>query len=112
MPIPETQTALIQTGDASSGSTLSLNISTSVRVPELPTPHHVLVRVLAVALNPTDHKMVAHFPVSGNQVGCDFCGIVEKIPQSTHAAVFPVGTRVCGGTFPYSQTNAESGAFA
>jgi NADPH:quinone reductase-like Zn-dependent oxidoreductase len=107
-----TQAALVQTANASSGSTLPLTVSESVSIPELTTPHHVLVRVLTVALNPTDLKMVTHFPVFDNQVGCDFCGIVEKAAASTEAVAFPIGTRVCGATFPYSQTNPESGAFA
>ncbi|ORY02747.1 putative zinc binding dehydrogenase [Clohesyomyces aquaticus] len=111
MAIPGVQTALVQTGAIFSGPGLPLTVSESVIIPELPTSHHVLVRVLAVALNPTDHKMVTHFPVSGNQVGCDFCGIVEKTSQSSTSS-FPVGTRVCGGTFPYSQTESQSGAFA
>ena len=112
MTIPKTQTALIQTGVPPSGSTLGLTISSAVKVPELTRPNQVLVRILAVALNPTDHKMLTHFLVPGNQVGCDFCGIIEKIAPDSTAAVFPPGTRVSGGTFPYSRTEAESGAFA
>jgi NADPH:quinone reductase-like Zn-dependent oxidoreductase len=107
-----TQTALLQTNEAVSSSTLALRLSTTVDIPGLPTPHHVLVRVLAVALNPTDHKMIFHFTVPGNQIGCDFCGVVEKVAHDAEKASLPVGTRVCGATFPYSQTNAESGAFA
>ncbi|KAL6158890.1 putative secondary metabolism biosynthetic enzyme [Exserohilum turcicum] len=112
MAIPETQTALIQTGVPPSGSTLGLKISNTVQIPELTRPNQVLIRVLAVALNPTDHKMVTHFPVPGNQSGCDFCGIIEKIASGSTETTFPPGTRVSGGTFPYSRTEAESGAFA
>ena len=82
-------------------------------ISDFPSAHHVLVRTLAVALNPTDHKMVTHFPAPGNMVGCDFCGVVEKSQNGTEeTAAFPPGTRVCGGTFPYSKTGAHDGAFA
>jgi NADPH:quinone reductase-like Zn-dependent oxidoreductase len=112
MSTTKTQTAIIQTRHKVHGSTLPLEISASVDLPKLPTSHHVLVRVLAVALNPTDHKMVSNFTTPGNQVGCDFCGIVEKAAQHSKTASLLIGTRVCGATFPYSQTNPESGAFA
>ncbi|KAI5865335.1 putative alcohol dehydrogenase [Durotheca rogersii] len=111
MAIQETQTAVIQSGDRST-ALLPLKAST-VPVPILPSEHHVLVRVLAVALNPTDHKMVRHFPNPGNMVGCDFCGVVERsVPGSEAATTFPIGTRVCGGAFPYSPASPINGAFA
>ena len=86
-----------------------LEVSHSVPVPlGLPSANHVLIRVLAVALNPTDHKMVTHFPIPGNVVGCDFCGVVEgsherdgrSLPSHCPPPLAP-GTRVCGGVFPY-----------
>lgn len=78
-------------------------------MPQLPSAHHVLVRVLAVALNPTDHKMVTYFPSPGRMAGCDFCGVV--VEKGTDAC--PAGTRVCGGVFPYALSGGlQSGAFA
>jgi NADPH:quinone reductase-like Zn-dependent oxidoreductase len=77
----------------------------------------VLVRVLAVALNPTDFKMVTYFPnpESDNPIGCDFCGIVEDGYEEILES-FPRGTRVCGGLFPYGRADGGeeriSGAFA
>ena len=112
MAVPKTQTAIVQSANTSSTFPLPLAVSHSVPVPDLPSAHHVLVRILAVALNPTDHKMVMHFPTPGNFVGCDFCGVVEKSHQTEETAAFPMGTRVCGGTFPYSQTHSHNGAFA
>ena len=113
MAVPKTQTAIVQSADPSPSSPLPLAIAHSVPISDLPSVHHVLVRILAVALNPTDHKMVTHFPTPGNMVGCDFCGIVEKSQNRTgETAAFPPGTRVCGGTFPYSRTGAHDGAFA
>jgi NADPH:quinone reductase-like Zn-dependent oxidoreductase len=104
---PEKQTALvIQRGIAEKG--LPLAISHSVPVPSLASPHHVLIRVLTVALNPNDHKMMQHFPMEGNTGGCDFCGIVDTAAElSAHA----VGTRVCGAAFPYKPSDT-GGSFA
>jgi NADPH:quinone reductase-like Zn-dependent oxidoreductase len=62
-----------------------------------------------VGLNPTDYKMITHFFMDGNTVGCDFCGIVEKAGES--ASVSP-GERVCGADFPYRPDNKLNGAFA
>ena len=36
----------------------------------------MLVRILAVALNPNGHKMVTHFSMPGSIAGSDFCSIV------------------------------------
>ncbi|KAI3390393.1 hypothetical protein diail_9817, partial [Diaporthe ilicicola] len=111
-----------------------MTISNTVPVPALTSPHDVLVRVLAVALNPTDHKMPANFPPPGNRVGCDFCGVVvhagdavvvvqagdgddqTPTPSQRHTPMGP-GTRVCGGLFPYGrqqedQEDPDCGAFA
>jgi NADPH:quinone reductase-like Zn-dependent oxidoreductase len=73
--------------------------------------------VLAVALNPTDFKMITYFPQpdSNIPIGCDFCGVVED-GASQILTAFPRGTRVCGGLFPYGRTekteDAIFGAFA
>jgi NADPH:quinone reductase-like Zn-dependent oxidoreductase len=118
MTPPKLQAAIIQTRDSSSSSSSSLlGVTYSAEVPVLPSSKHVLVRVLAVALNPTDFKMVAHFPQPDTNVpiGCDFCGVVEEGSSSALAA-FPRGTRVCGGLFPYGRVSDSSetisGAFA
>jgi NADPH:quinone reductase-like Zn-dependent oxidoreductase len=68
----------------------------------------VLVRVLAVGLNPTDHKMITHFYMEGNSVGCDFCGVIEE--AGAHS-LLTVGTRVTGADFPYRPNNPCNGAF-
>lgn len=70
------------------------------------------------ALNPTDHKFVAHFTQPGGLVGCDFCGIVVDVGSAVAAAgrISP-GDRVCGAVFPYDNGNdadseVRSGSFA
>lgn len=104
---PKTQTALvIQQG--STGKELPLVVSHSTPVPSLASPYHVLVRVLAVALNPNDHKMMLHFPMEGNIGGCDFCGLVDVAGESSMHAV---GSRVCGAAFPYKPGDT-GGSFA
>lgn len=109
MALPKTQTAVIQSQSASRESGLRLAVSTSKPIPELPTPYHVLVRVLAVGLNPTDYKMVTHFFMEGNTIGCDFSGIVEVAGSSS---IVPAGVGVCGADFPYRPDNSSNGAFA
>ncbi|CAG8974767.1 hypothetical protein HYALB_00000379 [Hymenoscyphus albidus] len=126
------QTAIVQT----EGTTIHerLTISRSIPIPtskDLPSRHHVLVRVLTVALNPTDHKMVMHFPVVGSVAGCDFCGVIEAIgtvappnanfptstgpgPNTELSEFMSVGDRICGGLFPYTLApdNTHNGSFS
>jgi NADPH:quinone reductase-like Zn-dependent oxidoreductase len=125
MSLPRLQTAVVQSpalpASSPADESLPLAVSDSVPIPVLPSSHHVLVRVLAVALNPTDFKMVTYFPrpfhgdTPALPIGCDFCGVVEDGSESALRS-FPVGTRVCGGLFPYGHadkgSNAVSGAFA
>lgn len=70
---------------------------TDVVVPE-PAEGWLLVRVKAVAINPTDWKHVAKgwAPV-GSRVGCDYAGVVEKIGLGDTAG-FSVGDPVAGFT--------------
>ena len=124
---PTTQTAVVQTTKSSS-SHLPFTVSSSAPVPKISSAHHVLVRVLAVALNPNDHKMAMHFNMPGSVAGCDFCGIVvAAYPGNTNGfgstespplspsdarARLLIGTRVCGALFPYNPSDPENGSFA
>lgn len=105
----QTQTALVQSPPKELAGSLPLSVSTTVEVPTISSDYHVLVRVLAVALNPNDHKMITHYPMPGNLAGCDFCGVVEATGPSS---LQPTGTRVCGAVFPYKPDEPRSGAFA
>lgn len=109
MILPRAQTAVIQSKTPPRSSGLPLLVSHTRPVTELPSPHHVLVRVLAVGLNPTDYKMITHFYMEGNIVGCDFCGIIEVAGSF---ARFRPGNRVCGAEFPYRRDNPRNGAFS
>ncbi|KAL2173168.1 chaperonin 10-like protein [Thermothelomyces heterothallicus CBS 202.75] len=103
------QTAVVQSKQPSPSTRVPLAVSRSQPVPELPTPYHVLVRVRAVGLNPTDFKMITHFFMEGNTIGCDFCGVVEFAGPS---ALYGPGTRICGADFPYRPNNPYNGAFS
>lgn len=113
MSPPAVQTAIVQTAKGSS-TDLPLIVNTTAPVSELPSEYHVFVRVLAVALNPNDHKMVTHLNMPGSIAGCDFCGIVEEAGCHNKPAMerFPTGTRVCGALFPYNPDDPDNGAFA
>lgn len=110
---PRTQTAIVQT-EKSISTSIPLTINRSAPIPEVKSDHHVLVRVLAVALNPNDHKMVTHFNTPNSIAGCDFCGIiVSPVPSSSSTAdSLPEGTRVCGALFPYSPVDDDNGSFS
>ncbi|RDW74766.1 hypothetical protein BP6252_05908 [Coleophoma cylindrospora] len=116
MALPETQSAIVQSDKPT--AVTSLAVAHSVPLPHLPlaSPNHVLVRVLAVALNPNDHKMATYFHMAGSTAGCDFCGVVvQSGPNPTHCStVHPPGTRICGAVFPYSlqPDDKHNGAFA
>lgn len=112
----QTQTAIVQQAQpeakGKAGGPLPLAVSSDVPLPTLPPPpHHVLVRVLAVALNPTDHKMPVYLPNPGSTAGCDFCGVVE-VAAPEQAAAFAPGTRVCGNNFAYNPALPREGSFA
>ncbi|OJJ99620.1 hypothetical protein ASPACDRAFT_43243 [Aspergillus aculeatus ATCC 16872] len=79
-------------------------------VPPL-APDMVLVRTAAVALNPTDHKMVANFPTTGAISGCDFAGTVVAVGDAATER-FKVGDRVCGGVHGANPIDPAVGAFA
>lgn len=43
---------------------------------------YILIKVKAVALNPTDWKHIAFISPPGSKIGCDYAGIVEvRIPK-------------------------------
>ncbi|KAH7318293.1 putative alcohol dehydrogenase [Stachybotrys elegans] len=111
----KSQTAIVQSADPPKSGSLPLSVCTSAAIPALLTEHHVLVKVLAVALNPVDCKTPLYFQTPGQGVGSDFCGIVVEC--GVGATELSPGTRVCGAVFPYTVSAEEgiayaSGAFA
>ncbi|KAI1738093.1 hypothetical protein F4680DRAFT_467596 [Xylaria scruposa] len=119
-----TQTAIIQAATTAAAApqtenttaaaaTLSLAISHTVPIPPLPTPlGHVLVRVLAVALNPNDFKMPTYMPDPGATAGCDYCGIIVATSPADDSHGYKEGDRICGAVFAYNPARRLDGAFA
>lgn len=108
--LPQTQTMIIQSRTLKSPTTkLPLAITPNRPLPTLHSSAEVLIRVLAVGINPTDVKMISHFYMDSTPVGCDFCGIV--VAAGSEAGV-PIGTRVIAGHYPYRLANEDNGAFA
>jgi NADPH:quinone reductase-like Zn-dependent oxidoreductase len=100
------QTCLVQPSDLQNSPVISRLHFT----PEIKEPHDVLVRVSAVALNPTDYKMPQFHPTPGSVIGCDFMGsVIEAGPAATE---YGTGTRICGVVHGSNPANPNNGAFA
>ncbi|KAI0089332.1 GroES-like protein [Irpex rosettiformis] len=81
-------------------------------VVEIPIPaideDEILVKVVAVALNPTDWKHIDNFGKPGAISGCDFSGYVAKVGGKVENVV--VGDHVAG--FTHGGVYTDRGAFA
>lgn len=69
----------------------------TVPVPQI-RQGYLLVKVEAVALNPTDWKSIYNGNCVGMRVGCDYAGVVEVVGPGI-SKVFKKGDRVCGFVF-------------
>ena len=73
---------------------------------------YVLVKPLAVALNPTDWKHVAYRRAKDDAlVGCDYAGVVEDVGKAVTKS-WKKGDRICGCVHGSNLVNGEDGAFA
>ncbi|KAF7585700.1 hypothetical protein BBP40_010261 [Aspergillus hancockii] len=93
-----------------------LNGSNATVVSSWPIPKlrddYLLIKTVAVALNPTDCKAISQGRGAPNGLaGCDFAGIVENIGRNV-SKTWSNGDRVCGCTHGANSSNAEDGAFA
>ncbi|PYI14324.1 alcohol dehydrogenase [Aspergillus violaceofuscus CBS 115571] len=101
--IPRVQRALVATGPGS----LALK-----PVPVLkPAGDELLVRIAAVALNPSDHKLLDQSTTVGAVSGSDFAGTVVRVGGDSTAR-FQIGDHVCGIIFGANPGNPRNGAFA
>ena len=74
-------------------------------------PGYLLVKVCAVALNPTDWKRIDLVGSAGALSGCDYAGVVEET-GSGYEKDWKKGDRICGMCHGCDQTQLENGAFA
>jgi D-arabinose 1-dehydrogenase-like Zn-dependent alcohol dehydrogenase len=66
----------------------------AIPVPQVPDDY-ILVRTVAIALNPTDWTTLDAVGDPGTIMGCDYAGIVEEIGKSVQKT-FKKGDRVAG----------------
>lgn len=66
----------------------------TIPIPEL-RPGYILVKTVAVALNPTDWTSLDAVGEPGTIVGCDYAGIVEQV-GSGGSDRFKKGDRIAG----------------
>ncbi|KAH6629725.1 putative zinc-binding dehydrogenase family oxidoreductase [Boeremia exigua] len=107
--IPKTQRAILQADNG------ILQIFDDVPLPQIPDDR-MLVRVVAVALNPCDWKMPGQFPAKGVANGTDYAGIivaigprVSKLPSKPQ---WQVGDEVFGACHGANAIDPQSGSFA
>jgi NADPH:quinone reductase-like Zn-dependent oxidoreductase len=72
---------------------------------------YILVKVVSVALNPTDWKHVDFLTPPGALIGCDYAGIVEEVGKDVKKP-FKKGDRICGFVHGGNAVQFEDGAFA
>ena len=104
--LPQTQRAILA-GDK--GEWL---ISHDAPVPELEADN-IIIKTVAVALNPVDTKMVGPFIAEGAMFGFDCAGYVVAIGSDVASArpSLKVGDRVCGCADGMNKFRPRAGAF-
>ncbi|TVY31740.1 Protein TOXD, partial [Lachnellula cervina] len=85
---------------------------TTIPLPPLRSTH-LLIKISAVALNPTDWKHATYLPgaVPFSTLGCDYAGTVISI-GSRVTKRFEIGQRVYGCAHGANQSNGSDGVFA
>jgi len=84
-------------------------VKAEVPIPKL-RDDYILVKVKAVALNPTDWKHVDKIADKGSRIGCDYAGIVEEVGSKVTKGL-KKGDRVAGICHGGNQVHHEDGAF-
>ncbi|KAL2869786.1 zinc-binding alcohol dehydrogenase family protein [Aspergillus lucknowensis] len=90
------------------------SLSTSHPIPSVtPTSHPsaLLIRTVAVALNPTDWKAIDRGQKTPSVIGCDYAGVVEAIGPAVTKR-FKIGDRVAGFVHGCNDLDPSEGAFA
>jgi NADPH:quinone reductase-like Zn-dependent oxidoreductase len=84
------------------------SVDSDIKIPSL-RPNYLLVKTIAVALNPTDWKHI-DFVESPVTIGCDFAGIVEEAGENVKGR-WMKGDRVFGFVHGGNVGQPEDGAF-
>lgn len=75
-----------------------------------PSPKEILVKTEAVAVNPSDTKMIGDFQTAGAILGTDYAGTVIAVGSEVTRDV-QVGDRICGAAHGMNEFTPEKGAF-
>ncbi|GAW16228.1 hypothetical protein ANO14919_056510 [Xylariales sp. No.14919] len=102
--LPLTQSAIV------ANATGDLVVAHDIPLPEL-KPDVMLIRTVAVAVNPADVKMTGSMAVAGCTAGCDCAGIVLAIGSDVPVGRFAVGDRVCAPNLFMNPVSPREGAF-
>lgn len=81
----------------------------AVPIPKL-RADYILVKTMAVAVNPTDWMHIDYFADPGAIVGCDYAGIVLEVGADV-TKDFKKGDRVCGWGHGSNAVGHEDGTF-
>jgi len=74
-------------------------------------PDSILVKVKAVAVNPTDWKALNR-PTNGCVIGVDYAGIVEDVGEGPVTREWKRGNRVAGSLHGSNASEPSDGTFA
>ncbi|KAF7540711.1 hypothetical protein G7054_g1184 [Neopestalotiopsis clavispora] len=102
--LPTTQSAII------ANTIGELVVAHDVALPEL-KPDLMLIRTVAVAVNPADMKMTGAMASAGCTAGGDCAGIVVAIGSGVAPGRFAVGDRVCAPNLFMNPVAPRDGAF-
>lgn len=104
--LPENHTAIIQREGG------KLRIASGLPLPKL-EPYQILVKTVAVALNPCNYKLPKEFPAKGTYDGNDFSGIVVACGSAvTEIGSFKLNDRVFGAVYSSNPKDKDTGSFA
>ncbi|KAI2473093.1 zinc-binding dehydrogenase [Annulohypoxylon bovei var. microspora] len=96
------------------GSEGQPTIADNVPIPIL-RPGTMLIKTMAVAINPSDNKMGVAFPCPGAVIGMDFAGRIVKIMAAEGGGETPdlhIGDIVCGVVHGSNPGDPTTGSFA
>lgn len=106
LSVPKTQTAIVAEGLG------RVSIKHDAPVPFL-GPDMAIVRTVAVAINPTDAKMLDYSATTGAIHGNDFAGTVVALGEDAlNSSRLSIGDRVCGFVHGANKLRPDVGGFA